>query len=576
MSPTLNLAVTLLSARTREGHVCLDLAGRDGIWPRVARMAGVEPGLDVCRRQMDVSPLVGQQPEDVKPLMLMGNRLYLRRYFRAENRVAQGLLRRAETTLPLPDHRALKDALQRFFPEQDPENANMQKIAALTAAMKALCVIVGGPGTGKTTTVCRLLATLCTLAETPPEVVLTAPTGKAAGRLGASMMAGKSGLPPLPPDHLAAIPESASTLHRLLGLGHGRPPRHHGGNPLSADLVVVDEVSMVDLFLMARLMDALKPNARLILLGDRFQLSSVLPGAVLGEICKGTTDQRSSAFLQDFEAVLGKPLPFASQTRLPAMADCVVTLSRSWRFEASGGIGRLARSLNAGKGEELVRMLEAGEEEAISWLPMAGSGNLEAGLKDLVSQGFADLVQAKTPEAAFEALERFRILCVLRQGPFGAEGINTLVESLLEKEGLIRLTGPWYAGRPVIVLKNDPASGLFNGDVGITLKDAQSGELCVYFPAEGGGFRAFHPLRLPEVETVFAMTVHKSQGSEFDGVLLLLPDRDVPVLTREILYTAVTRARKTVGIAGRSEILMLGTGRTVRRASGLGEALWKV
>ncbi|TWI73078.1 DNA helicase/exodeoxyribonuclease V alpha subunit [Desulfobotulus alkaliphilus] len=575
MPAVLHLAVRILSARTREGHVCLDLAGRDGFWPRVSRMVDLEGGLDAWRRDIVASSLVGERPEDLRPLMLMGNRLYLRRYFRAEAKVAEGLLKRAGETFCIQDTAALKKVLDFYFPEQEDGNINMQKAAAFAAAGKPLSVIVGGPGTGKTTTVCRLLASLCTLAETLPQVVLAAPTGKAAGRLGESMMAGKAALGATESRVFDAIPEFASTLHRLLGLAHGRKPRHHKDNPLPADIVVVDEVSMVDLFLMSKLMDALKPGARLILLGDRFQLASVMPGSVLGEICKGASSEKSEDFIRYFEEIFGKQKVFSARSGLSPMADCVVALSRSWRFDSAGGIGRLARSLNEGQGADVAAMLEQGEENHVLWSPVMAAPDLAHKLRDFILGGFSKLMEALTPEDAFAVLDCFRILCVLKEGPFGVGGINGLVESILEKEGLLRLSGPWYRGRPVIVLRNDPASGLYNGDVGVTLEDGQSGEMAVYFPSEDGGYRSFHPLRLPEVETVFAMTVHKSQGSESDRVLLVLPDRDVQVMTREILYTAVTRARKEVILAGRMEILMQGTERRVRRSSGLGDVLWK-
>ncbi|TYT73236.1 exodeoxyribonuclease V subunit alpha [Desulfobotulus mexicanus] len=575
MPTVLNLAVKILSARTREGHVCLDLAGRDGLWPRVSRMAGVEGGLDSWRREIVASSLVGERLEDVRPLMLMGNRLYLRRYFRAETMVAGGILKRAGEEFHIQDTAALKKVLDYFFPEQENDNISMQKVAAFAAAGKSLCVIVGGPGTGKTTTVCRLLASLCTLAETLPVLVLTAPTGKAAGRLGESMVAGKAALGAMEREVFDAIPETASTLHRLLGLAHGRKPRHHKDNPLSADIVVVDEVSMVDLFLMAKLMDALKPGARLILLGDRFQLASVMPGSVLGEICKGASLEKSEDFIRNFDKIFGKTDFFTGHAGISAMADCVVELTRSWRFDSAGGIGRLARSLNEGQGTDVAAMLEQGEDSNVLWCPVMTAAELTPALGDYIILGFSELMKASTPEDAFAILDRFRILCVLKEGPFGVHGINSLVESILEKEGLLRLSGPWYRGRPVIVLRNDPASGLYNGDVGITLEDGQSGEMVVYFPSEDGGFRSFNPLRLPELETVFAMTVHKSQGSESDSVLIVLPDRDVQVLSREILYTAVTRARKEVILAGRMDILIQGTERSVRRSSGLGDVLWK-
>jgi exodeoxyribonuclease V alpha subunit len=380
----------------------------------------------------------------------------------------------------------------------------------------------------------------------------------------------------------------------------------------------VDEASMVDLALMAKLVRALPPHAGLILLGDKDQLASVEAGAVLGDIC----DRGQDAALQVMDSTFpASPAPGSTvaQAAAPshqkaAMATCIVELRDSFRFQEGSGIGRVSRCVRAGDGAGVLAALRDDAAGDLAWFPIPVPGDLAEVLRPIIIQGFTDYFHAGNVQQRFDAFEHFRILCALRHGPFGVEAVNALVERILLEERLIR-PGQWYCGRPLMITHNDYNLKLFNGDVGIVLPedypfaasaamtassregakksdftatlalglkspredpDARSSErhLRVFFPSASGPPRKFLPARLPPHETVYAMTVHKSQGSEFDQVLLLLPDRDSPVLTRELIYTGVTRARRKVTIWGRDDVVHMAVARGVERSSGLRDALW--
>jgi exodeoxyribonuclease V alpha subunit len=374
------------------------------------------------------------------------------------------------------------------------------------------------------------------------------------------------------------MPREAFTLHRLLGPIEGSPYfRHNAQNPLALEAVVVDEASMVDLALLSKLVQALPEGCRLILLGDKDQLASVEAGAVLGDICDtGRSRGYSRKFCRELREATGYRLtPERRRKDVPELADCVVHLGRSYRFGPGSGISALSRAVNQGEGTLGLEILKQGGYGDVRWRPLPPLGNLGRALKERVLEGFRHIFGPQHEKEVHEGLERFRVLCALREGPHGVRSVNLMVEELLRGEGLIRGEGRWYPGRPVLITRNDYDLRLFNGDVGVTLPDpASGGELRVFFAGAEGEMRRFHPLRLPEHETVYAMTVHKSQGSEFDRVLLLLPDRDSPVLTRELIYTAVTRARESVEIWGVEEVFREVLSRRIERRSGLREALW--
>jgi len=567
----LALAAALVSRRIGEGHVCLHLrqeAGRRWFTPNGELRA---PRLEAWREALGDLPVVGR-PGDYRPLVLdPAGRLYLYRYWDYERQLAAEVLRRAQDAPEEIDETRLREGLQRLFPQPPPEGPDWQRIAAATAVLQSLCILSGGPGTGKTTTVVRILALLLEQAAGRPlRIALTAPTGKAAVRLRESIRTAKERLA-IAPALRAAIPDQVATLHRLLG---GTPDRvyfrHHRDNPLPVEVLVLDEASMVDIALMSKLLWALPPRARLILLGDKDQLASVEAGAVLGDLCAGA-EGFGAAFRERLERVCGQALPAGPELASP-LADCVISLRHSYRFAGGGGIGRLAQAINRADGAECRRLLEEGASAEVALADPRRPAALYA------ADRYADYLQrlhaGVDPAALFERFQVFRCLCALREGPTGVAGLNQAIEQELERRGLIDPRHRWYAGRPLMITRNDYNLRLFNGDVGLVLPDpAADGRLAAWFPSADGGWRPLLPSRLPTHESGYAMTVHKSQGSEFDQVLLVLPERDSPLLTRELLYTAVTRARQGLRLHGDAAVLPEMVRRPTQRGSGLTDVL---
>lgn len=579
-SPELLLAAALVSSATREGHICLDLDRMAG-----SRLGEGEGGAGVLcpelRRWLEglsKQAAVGR-PGEYTPLILdeMG-RLYLYRYWDYQERLARDIKVLAHDD-PGTDLGGLRQGLDRLFPAGEEAEIDWQKIAAFTALDKGLCVISGGPGTGKTTTILKILALL--LEQAGPKdirIALAAPTGKGATRLEEAIREGRRELN-CHESVKQSIPGEASTLHRLLGSIKGSPYfRHNTDHPLPVDVVVVDEVSMVDLALMAKLVQALRPGAKLILLGDKDQLASVEAGAVLGDICDtGRTHGFSAAFAERVEKATGCRIGGGGEGRSGAgIRDAIVELRKSYRFGSLSGIYALSRAVNEGKVDEAIAILKGRGFQDIAWKEATGHGTWIEALGVAVREGLGDSFAAREPLDVFRAFESFRILCALREGPYGVNAVNRAIERMLHRQGLIRPDREGiYAGRPILITRNDYGLGLFNGDMGIILPDPESGgSLRAFFQAPEGHLRRFHPLMLPEHETVFAMTVHKSQGSEFDRVILILPDRDSPLLTRELIYTGITRARKGIGLWGPEKVIRKALSRRIERASGLREALW--
>ena len=600
--PELLLAAAIVSSYTRQGHICLDLSrlegkqlleGEDGRDPVVC------PKLGAWLKKLRESPVVGK-PGEYKPLILDDRSgLYLYRYWDYQQELANLIRRRVSDGEENIDETLLKEGLERLFGTGKTEEPDWQKVAAFTSVVKRFCVISGGPGTGKTTTVAKILVLIVEQASPVRDlpdnnrsgilrskvsngassrklrIALAAPTGKAAARLQEAIKCAKG---EVNESIKEAIPEEASTIHRLLGSIPESPYfRHNAQNRLPVDVVVVDEASMVDLALMSKLIQALPPQARMILLGDKDQLASVEAGAVLGDICDtGNVHNFSRRFCESVKKVTG----YEIRTQLNGEAelgiqDCIVQLQKSFRFGSDSGIGAVSRAVNAGDDDLAVTLLREGKYGDIKWRDLPQSTGLPLAIKDMVVREFADYLQAGDVWEVFQLFDRFRILCALRKGPYGVINLNALVEQILTQEGLVDPGKSWYPGRPILITSNDYNLRLFNGDVGIVLPDcAANNDLRAFFPAADGTVRKFHPLRLPEHETVYAMTVHKSQGSEFDRVLLLLPDKDFPLLTRELAYTGITRAKEGVEIWGNEDVFRAAVCRRIERMSGLRDALW--
>jgi len=505
--------VTTVSNQQNQGHNCIQI-------DEDSRALLLASGLAVDNPQdTDVKPL---------PLVVEGNRLYLHRYWFYEQRLAGQL--RAMIKQSFTDARL--DGLLDVYFGKPVNGADWQREAAKMAVTQAFSIITGGPGTGKTTTVVKILAVLQELAGQPLHIALAAPTGKAAMRLQEAIGANKATLPCSEAIN-NTIPENVSTLHRLLGARPPSPYFHHNAQqPLTYDLVVVDEASMVDLALMSKLVDALKPNARLILLGDKDQLASVESGAVLADL---TT----------------------------ALPEHTLELKTSYRF--GGAIKALAVTINQEQAEAAWRVLQAGYADCALL-----TGDLINYIAEQQTDYLARIKAAADIADIFQAHARFQVLCANRQGKNSVADINYRVEQKLLEQKRIQLSGAWYVGRPVMVLQNNPALHLYNGDIGLCLPDKdQSGKLMAFFQRADGSIKKYLPARLPHCETVFAMTIHKSQGSEFDEVLIVLPEAVNPVLNKGLLYTAITRAKKTVKLVADEGVFLQAVMQKVDRVTGL-------
>ncbi|QZA79957.1 exodeoxyribonuclease V subunit alpha [Deefgea piscis] len=552
----LGLAAQLAKASER-GDVCVDIP------PQTDLAAWLASGL------------VGEAG-DFMPLIASHQRLYLARYHAYESRVALQLRALALDAPPAPDEGQLAAHLQTFFADSQ-ENPDWQKIAVTAALHQRLSIVSGGPGTGKTTTLIKLLTLLQISSDRVLNIALAAPTGKAAMRMQAAISQGKQDLAAkglLSAELAAQIPDQATTLHRLLGSQFNSVQfRHHAARPLVLDVLVLDEASMIDLALMSKLVDALPPQARLILLGDKDQLASVEAGAVMGDLCA------ESGFSPDFAAKLSRLTGQVVEPSFSASAlgEHVLTLHKSYRF--SGAIGALAKAINGGDLRAISTLLQSAASQAKSDAPLiwyasnpAASGqDLSVPLLAGYAPFFAAVAANAAPSEVFKAFDAFRVLSPVRQGAASVSRVNHLIEAQLVKQGLRMNDQVWYAGRPVLVPQNLYDLALYNGDIGLTLMD-DAGKLWVHFPDSDGGTRKVAPARLPSVETAFAMTVHKSQGSEFAHVLLLLPspsDGSASVLSRELVYTAITRARKQVSLWGEESIITSASRKGITRQSGL-------
>ena len=581
-APELSLAAALVSSYARQGHICLDLSSMAGK-PLFETMEGensiVCPELNYWCGRIRESTVVGA-PGQYKPLILDDrSRLYLFRYWDYQQKLADFIKKHVREDGEDINISIMREGLERLFPTCQSEEMDWQKIAAATAAMKRFCVVSGGPGTGKTTTVAKILALLLELSD--PEtlrITLAAPTGKAAARLQETLMRAKEKLN-CQSRIKETIPEEASTIHRLLGTIPGSPYfRHDANNRLPIDVVVVDEASMVDLALLSKLIQALPSHARLILLGDKDQLASVEAGAVLGDICNtGNTQSYSRRFCMDLKKITGyEIMTYPDGDDASGIQDCIVQLPKSYRFGSESGIDALSRAVNAGDGDLAISLLKGDRSAGIKWKDLPDAKALAQDTRDKIIQGFGNYLRAKEPKQIFHLFEQFRILCAVREGPYGVHAVNFLVEQILKEEKIIEPEKRWYWGRPVLITSNDYNLRLFNGDMGIILPDQEAdNDLRAFFPAADETLRKFHPLRLPEHETVYAMTVHKSQGSEFDRVLLVLPERESPVLTRELMYTGITRAKESVEVWGIEDVFRKAVSRSIERSSGLRDALWQ-
>ncbi len=573
-------AAALVSSYKHKGHVCLDFRELKKTYlSEMEEYAGEsfpenEEWMEILRK----SPVVGK-PGDFKPLILdFSSRLYLNRYYGYQESIAQYIKHIAKQQVPIPDRILLVKGLDRLFPSSLKDGSvDLQRVAAIVSAYKQLCVISGGPGTGKTTTVTGIIALLLEQAGREGlNIILAAPTGKSAARLRESVK--KAGEKIDAPDFVKVlIPEKAFTIHRMLGTTANAPFfKYNKNNRLDADVVIIDEASMIDIALMAKLLEALRDDAKLVLIGDRHQLASVEAGSVFADIC-GAFD--TNKFSDKFKAILnettGCGLNYGEDSDFPyGISDSVVQLEQSFRFKEGSGIEAVSKAVKKGDGLLSLSLINDVKYEDICLKGLPSVRELEAAISDTVIQGYEGFINAKNPMDAINKFDEFRVLCVLREGPYGVAALNHAIESILERKGLMQTKDAWYPGRPVMMTVNDYNLGLFNGDTGIALSDQDSnGSLYVFFK-DGDGLRKIHPHRLSGCETAYALTAHKSQGSEYDRILVILPDRVSPILTRELIYTGITRAKSEVEILSDDNIFKQGVAGKIERASGLFDSLW--
>lgn len=561
--PRLALALTVRAVR--HGSVCLDLTtARDLLAVTEDQRNLPWPAPGPWLRQLQDSPLVdpAADPARAFPLRLEHGQLYLDKYWRQEGSVADFLTRRA-TQPPAPvDLDRLETALDRLFPAPADSPAGHttghdggQRLAAALAALRPVTVIAGGPGTGKTTTVARLLAVLHDQPGPRPRIALAAPTGKAAARLQEAV---RDEAARLPAGDAAAVAElTATTIHRLLGWVPGRGPRYNRTLPLPFDVVVIDESSMVALTGMADLLAALAPSTSLVLVGDPDQLSSVEAGAVLGDIVARPARPPLPGVREALDRVAG-----ADDADLDAAAGRGVCVLRT-RHRFVGDIADFADAVRAGDPAAALEVLDRRD------CPVTLVQD-EADLHEqIITDGRALWRCAEQGDAAgaLQALSRHRLLCAHRHGPYGASWWGQLCRRrIAQAHPDWAMTGPWYPGRPLLVLTNTPDVGVYNGDSGVVVATPAGPRVAFGTPSEP---RLVAPSRLRAVDSLYAMTIHKSQGSQFDAISVLLPPAGSPLLTRELLYTAVTRARTRVRLIGPAESVVRAIARPVQRASGL-------
>jgi exodeoxyribonuclease V alpha subunit len=575
------LAAALAVRAVRHGSVCVEVttaadstAVDDVAADEVAALPWPETGAWV--RALEESPLVavGDDGPDDRPLRWVDGLLYLDRYWRQEQVIARYVDSATSegatsATAAIPDAATLRAALDRLFTGRHEER---QRLAAVVAAHRRLSILAGGPGTGKTTTVAKILAVLQELAGGGLRVALAAPTGKAAARLQEAAAAAAADLPDQDKQRLGEL--KASTLHRLLGWRPGSQTRfrHDRDNRLPHDVVVVDEASMVSLTMMSRLVEALRPGCRLLLVGDPDQLASVEVGAVLGDLVERPLSRRTagSASSAQVESLAEEELAgLDPDERQRAVAAGVVRLSHVFRFR--GAIQDLAEAIRRGEAEAVLAVLdrEDASTEFVEADP-ATTTELDSLHADVLGAGSGLVTAARAGDAerALAALGQHRVLCAHREGAYGVSRWGALVEQWLAEEidGYGR-EGLWYVGRPLLVTANDYALRLFNGDSGVVV-DVDGHPRAAFW--RDGEIATLPTSRLSDVQTVHAMSVHRSQGSQFDRVTVVLPPAESPLLTRELFYTAVTRAKEHVRIIGTREALAAAVGRRIVRASGLG------
>ena len=551
-----------------EGHVCLDLN------EMASPAQPLQHHLEILH---GIPQWVTTNAANVRPFVLEGNRIYMQRYHAYELEIEQGIKRllaaeqlyKASRQDLLLRHKNLLNAL---FPA-DGQTVNWQALAAVMAFQNQFSIISGGPGTGKTTTVAKLMVLLFA-AQPDLKVALAAPTGKAAARMADALRGAIANIQTDFPNKSSIQSQfdtlQPQTIHRLLKpKANSTQFKHTAQNPLPYDLIVIDESSMVDVSLIAKLINAVPESSRLLLLGDRNQLASVEAGSIFGDLCQINTqpDVFESAEIHFFKQLQAVDLPALANDQVPSpLYFHLAELKVSHRFNDQQGIGKFSKAIIAGNQKAVAAFMTVADPQV--QIDLTYSPEL---LDQFVLQ-YAQYINEPDIRNALVQFNHLRVLCAVREGEYGTQALNRRIEQLLQKAGLLQTDKVFYHNRPLMVTQNNPSLGLYNGDIGLVRHEAD-GTYC-YFLDSKNELKRVLPGYLNQTETVFAMTIHKSQGSEYGNVLVVIPENArQELLTRELLYTAVTRAKQKV-IVQAAEAVINGTlQRAVRRASGLGDRL---
>ncbi|CAH7345193.1 exodeoxyribonuclease V subunit RecD [Vibrio chagasii] len=634
-------AAALVSSELGKGNTCIrldrvNLSRPFGVESDLsAELFSHIPDASTWEDMLDKSLVVSRSSQT--PLIINGGRLYLNRFWRCETEISRDLALMASESSAI-DIKSMREYLNSIFPRpysflmnalqkatdtlqrkeacidvldivdqeginwpevedvlvkakneadlksldtliDDSSRIDWQRVSVASALRKRLAIITGGPGTGKTTTVIKLLASLVHGSRInhsgdddfiPPTIKLVAPTGKAAMRLTESIGNALQSLP-LEEEVSQHIPTSASTLHRLLGATKGAAKfRFNAENKLHLDVLVVDEASMIDLPMMFCLVSALPPHAKLILLGDKDQLASVEAGSVLADFCSFSRVNPTSAYTSDIESLTSFRL--SNSNRASAITDCISELKKSYRFHSKSGIGQIAKAVNSGSEEEIQSVIASGYPDInYHQLNSESYTRMIHQVADKYSEYISAIKSRACHSTIIEKYNQIRLLCAIRDGEFGLNGLNEQIENTLHEKGLIAVQkfNTWYEGRPVMVVRNDYSTGLYNGDIGITIRCPQTRRLIVIFEFPDGSIKQYQTCRIPDHETAYAMTIHKSQGSEFTDTFMVLPTKPSPIITRELVYTGITRAKKNLHLFSTNEVLARGARIKTIRHSGL-------
>jgi exodeoxyribonuclease V alpha subunit len=567
----------LVSKKLSEGHICFDLNEME---EHIEELPLSYKDKIADKKELQNESLVALANEEKQPFILHNDRLYLQRYFNYEtiilNRIKELLeteeSQKRERLQSLQEHRHF---IMDLFKNSHSENGvssktDWQIAAAISTALNNFTIITGGPGTGKTTTVAKILAILFKI-NPELKVALAAPTGKAASRMAESLKAAKLNVDDSIVQKFQLL--EPSTIQRLLKFSYGSPYfKHNKNNPLNYDIVIIDESSMLDVALFAKLMDAIGPKTKLILLGDKDQLASVEAGSLFGDLCQA--QQKLNLFSEERTAIVNS---FISNNKTQItennveknnshpLFEHVIELRHSHRYSDDKGIGKFSKAV-IGNDESVIKTFMSNKDEQVFI-----DSNYSPELLNQFIKGYENFMLEKDIHQALFKLNKLRVLCAIKEGEHGLKVINQKIEKYLQQKKIINITGAFYENRPVIITQNYYDLNLFNGDIGIVRAD-ENGDLKAWFENSVKELKSFSPTYLTQCETVFAMTIHKSQGSEFDEVMIVLPDSpNISILTRELLYTAVTRARKKVWIQGNEQVILQSAKSFVKRASGIKE-----